>query len=173
MMDWRSALISQAASDYQVALLLKTTRNLPLCHTLHYLQMSLEKFARGLMSPPGSMAEPPHSHEGAVKLVQFLKYEHPHTQAFRTNLGMGKMQRISYLDGQLTAVQSLERLAPALAKKFGTGINAEYPWSLHHTPGVIHAVLSPVSYDFTSYISPTKLERVFQLVNILVRSYPS
>src|SRR5690606_17241505 len=109
-------------SDYRVAVLLKENQGIPLCHVLHYLQMSLEKFSKGLMTRPGSMDEPAHSHEGATKLVQFLNRKSELTNSFHKNLGMGDAQRRAYLNGLLPEVQFLERIAPALATRNGTGV---------------------------------------------------
>ena len=50
-MDWRTAYLEQAKSDY--AMLLKLNRDeAPLCHRLHYLQMTTEKMAKGFLTRP-------------------------------------------------------------------------------------------------------------------------
>jgi hypothetical protein len=51
-MDWRTAYLTQAKSDY--AMLLKLIREeAPLCHRLHYLQMTTEKMAKGFLTKKG------------------------------------------------------------------------------------------------------------------------
>lgn len=124
-MDWRGAFLLQARSDYLVATLLSSDEGVPLCHTLHYMQMSLEKFSKGIMTPTGSMTEPTRTHRGATQLIQFLKRSGPLSEPFHRQLGMGRAQRTMYLDGLLPLVQFLELMAPALASQKGGGVNPE------------------------------------------------
>lgn len=170
-MDWRSAFLAQAASDYQTAQLLKSSPGVPLCHTLHYLQMSLEKFAKGVMTPPGSATAPSHSHEGATRLVRFLSTRSPFSMPFHRELGMSHSQRLAYLNGLMPQIQFLEQIAPSLATRAGTDVNAEYPWIMPPHDGSPAAVVAPVDYDFTAHLSPTKLEKLLQLLGVFVRSY--
>lgn len=172
-MDWRSAFLAQASSDYQVAALLSENENVPLCHTLHYLQMSLEKFSKGVMTPAGSMSEPAHSHDGATRLIQFLKRISPLTKPFHRVLGMGDVQRKMYLDGLLPEIQFLEQIAPALATRSGTMVNAEYPWLVSASLTVPEYVVAPVHYSFTTITRQSKLPKLLQLVGTIVKSYPS
>lgn len=170
-MDWRSAFIDQAISDYKVAVLLKENPGVPLCHVLHYLQMSLEKFSKGLMTPPGSMVEPAHSHEGATRLIRFLKTRSPLTKPFHRNLDMGDSQRASYLDGLLPEVQFLEQIAPSLATRSGTRVNAEYPWLVPASLEKAEHVIAPAKYTFTGLPRRTKLEKLLQLIGTIAQSY--
>jgi hypothetical protein len=92
-MDWRTAFLVQARSDYEVAVRLLRTPDVPLCHSLHYLQMTLEKLAKGMRAQPGSLAEPPHTHAGATKLVQMVKHASPISAEFHRVLG--KLQSVA------------------------------------------------------------------------------
>ena len=68
-MDWRTAYLEQAKSDY--AMLLKLNQEeAPLCHRLHYLQMTTEKMAKGFLTPKGG-ARYPKTHNALV--VNFVK----------------------------------------------------------------------------------------------------
>jgi hypothetical protein len=171
-MDWRSAFIAQAASDYHVAALLKEKPGVPLCHVLHYMQMSLEKFSKGLMTPPGSMVEPTHSHHGPAALIHFLNRQSPLTKAFHRELAMNHGQRNSYLIGLLPEVQFLEQITPAIANRAGTLVNAEYPWLLPARPPLPEEVVAPVHYPFSS-LRRTKLPKLLQLIGTITRSYSS
>lgn len=52
--DWRSSYLTQAKADYAIFRLLEK-ENSPLCHRLHYLQMTTEKLAKGLLTPVGGV----------------------------------------------------------------------------------------------------------------------
>lgn len=172
-MDWRSAFLVQATSDYQVAVLLSESENVPLCHTLHYLQMSLEKLSKGIMAIQGSMDEPPHSHAGATRLIQYLKQKNPITKPFHQNLSMAKAQREMYIKELLPTIQFIEQIAPALATNSGTKVNAEYPWPSPSASGKIENIIAPINYEFTAICTKTKLPKLLQLIGTIVKSYPA
>jgi len=134
--------------------------------------MALEKFAKGVGTLPGFMTRPSYSHAGATKLIRSLKMGGPLTSDFHRALGMNKEQREKYLDGLPPAVDSLERLAPALA----IGVNAEYPWLAPATPSLPERVVAPVHHSFTDIPGLSKLPKLpklIQLVGTIARSFPA
>lgn len=164
MSDWRDAFIAQARSDFQVADQLSRRGDVPVCHVIHYLQMTLEKLAKGMSSRPGSAAPPPHSHHGAARFVRQMMKKGPLSKDFHRGLGMGDAQRRAYLEGLLPSIQLIEDMAPAVANRRDAGVNAEYPW-----PVAGGVVVAPVQHDFAS-IPSTKLRKVRQLLRVLLRS---
>ena len=52
--DWRSAYFQQAHSDYRLFQKIAIQEDVPLCHKLHYLQMTTEKMAKGFLTPKGA-----------------------------------------------------------------------------------------------------------------------
>ena len=95
--DLRSGFLAQATSDAIVAEHFLSWANFPLCHALHYLQMALEKFAKGVQIPPGSLEHPSFSHQGASRLFNLLKNDHAHLVEYQKRLGMRKSQRATYI----------------------------------------------------------------------------
>ncbi len=51
-MDWRSALMVQARSDFEMLNFLRF-HNAPFCHQLHFLQMATEKLGKAFATAPG------------------------------------------------------------------------------------------------------------------------
>lgn len=172
IVDWRTQFLRQAASDFKVAeLLIFREPGTPLCHALHYLQMAVEKLAKGIATPPGSMEAPPLTHLGAVALLQTLKKGGPRTAVFHRDLSMGNAQRGAYLDSLLPLLQSLEDIAPAIANS-RSGVNAEYPWLSPPSTDDGPRVVAPIDYGFTAEFPRQKLKKAFQLVRTILECYP-
>ncbi len=55
-MDWRTANLTQARSDFEMLQTL-SRQQAPPCHQLHYLQMSTEKLAKGFSTPPMGLSQ--------------------------------------------------------------------------------------------------------------------
>ena len=71
-----SAFIAQAKSDWEVYELLGGAEAIPVCHSLHYLQMTCEKMAKAyrLRDSPESLDEITSHHTGFRKFVHaFLR----------------------------------------------------------------------------------------------------
>ncbi len=66
--DWRTAFLKQAPSDFDV-LQTMIRDDFPLCHRLHYLQMTTEKLAKGQMILAGG-ARLSNSHNAFVRFIQ-------------------------------------------------------------------------------------------------------
>lgn len=164
-MDWRSAFIDQARSDFEIADLLARTEGVPRCHLLHYLQMSLEKLSKGMVMLPGEMIPPQRTHAGPSELIQFMSRSSPLTSEFHRTLRMNSIQRRAYLRGILPAIQLIERLAPALS----AGPNAEYPWLTPTNSQAAESVIAPVHYPFGNIPEPVII-KVMDLMRTLLQS---
>ena len=135
-MDWRTAYLKQAKSDY--AMLLKLNREeAPFCHRLHYLQMTTEKMAKGFLTPKGGTRYPK-THDAFVKFVS-LAGSLPN---FRTASRFTNVRQFAaYTAGLLDVAQKVEDLSP----DGGDHPNPEYPWEIN---GMI---VLPSEYPFADF----------------------
>lgn len=149
-MDWRTAYLTQAKSDY--AMLLKLIREeAPLCHRLHYLQMTTEKMAKGFLTNKGGPRYAK-THDAFVKFVrlaggrpEFLAASH-FTQA-------GSFA--AYVASLLDTAQNVENLSP----DGGDHANPEYPWEEQG------AILSPTQYAFNDLVLENpKMVKLLQFI---------
>ena len=132
-MDWRTAYLEQAKSDY--AMLLKLNQEeAPLCHRLHYLQMTTEKMAKGFLTPRGG-ARYPKTHNA---LVAFLKLAEKRPDFRRASKFTSASQFTAYTASLFDIAQKVEDLSP----DGGDHPNPEYPWE---SQGVI---VLPSEYPF-------------------------
>ena len=150
--DWRSLYLRQAQSDYAVLRLLLDTPNVPLCQKLHYLQMTTEKLAKGLMTEPGAPSYK-RTHNAFVDFMRVI----------RTRKGVQKVCGFtnvrafaSFIDSLLPLAQEIEDLSP-------DGIshpNPEYPWDDENGP------ISPLDYPFASlrFTANPKMSRMILFV---------
>ena len=76
-LDWRTAYFQQAKSDYEMLLKLLSEEDIPPCQSLHYLQMTTEKLAKGLLTRPGGSHYP--KVVAQLRLIA-LKGEHPRSE---------------------------------------------------------------------------------------------
>ena len=156
-MDWRTALLKQARSDYELLNFLRLG-DAPLCHQLHYLQMATEKLAKGFTTPRGG-PPPPRVHRAFVRFVQSVRGD-PQLQR-ACNCGPGQVD--AYIASLLPLARLIEDLAPAVANN---GPNPEYPWP---TPD---GVTAPVGYPFPALQFNSRnlinmltfLDRCFQII---------
>ncbi|MGI4789562.1 MAG: hypothetical protein ACRYFS_12005 [Janthinobacterium lividum] len=118
-MDWRTAYLEQAKSDY--AMLLKLIREeAPQCHRLHYLQMTTEKMAKGFLTQPGGVRYPK-THDA---LVTFIKLSAKRPDIRRVSRFTNANQFAAYAASLLNIAQKVEDLSP----EGGDHPNPEYPW---------------------------------------------
>ena len=120
--DWARAYYVQARSDWAAYGRLQRT-DLPACHRLHYLQMTLEKLGKAFLIHAGRLdPEQVTSHKAFTTYLQTARYDRPLAAA----LGL-RNRRHSYQSFKnLSAVaRAVEGLQPQLAQK---GPNVEYPW---------------------------------------------
>jgi hypothetical protein len=102
----------------------------PVCHSLHYLQMSTEKLAKAYFKTL------PKKHLGLVKLLTAL----PTNAKAVAPLGFASLADLDTWVTSVAAVgDAVEKLAPACA---GVGPNPEYPWP----PGA--ETTAPVDHPF-------------------------
>ncbi len=132
-MNWRTAYLTQAKSDY--AMLLKLIREeAPLCHRLHYLQMTTEKMAKGFLT---NRNDPRYekTHDAFVKFVRISKSRPEFRAASRFTQAR---QFAKYVDSFANTAQKVEDLSP----EGDDHPNPEYPWEEN---GII---LLPTEYAF-------------------------
>ncbi len=155
--DWRSALLVQARSDFEMLVFLRRHQQ-PFCHQLHFLQMATEKLGKGFATAPGG-SQPPKVHRA---FVGFLRSVRGNLQLRRAcNCGAGQLD--AYIAALLPLARLIEDLAPSNASD---GPNPEYPWREQKR------IVAPADYDFKSLqfderrmVNMLKfLERCFQIV---------
>lgn len=134
--DWRTAYFQQAKSDYGMLLKLLKEDNVPLCHSLHYLQMTTEKLAKGFRTPPGG-PRPAKVHDAFTNFVKKYARLDPNLQRACgfTNVA----QYSKYLEGLRDLAQKVEDLSP----EGDDHPNPEYPWE---QGGLIFV---PMAYPFS------------------------
>ena len=134
-MDWRTAYLQQARSDYELLLRLLQDNDVPLCHQLHYLQMTTEKLAKGFFARPGG-PRPPKTHDAFARFVKKYARLDPTLQQA---CGIGNMsQYAEYLEGLREIAQKIENLSP----EGDDHPNPEYPWEQGG------GILLPLTYPF-------------------------
>jgi hypothetical protein len=117
--DWNHAFLKQAKSEVAILEILLERKDLERCHSLHYIQMVLEKLAKGLRS---SDEKPAASHQA---LLGFIRSAHMST-VLRRAFGFQSIRRFKvYLDSLLPIAYEIEKLAP---KGNIDKPNPEYPW---------------------------------------------
>ena len=134
--DWRSAFRMQAKSDYAMLLQLNK-QGAPLCHQLHYLQMTTEKLAKSFLTPPGSTTYK-RTHKAFEEFVKVVKGR----SDFRKACGFeGRSDNFkAYINSLLSLAGNIESLSP----EGEDHPNPEYPWM---AGGIIY---SPTEYPFTN-----------------------
>jgi hypothetical protein len=158
-MTWRSAFLQQARSDNAIRRLLNREKA-AYSHQLHYLQMTAEKLAKGVMTPENSMDGPRVSHAALVRALQILRIR----PDIRRQLQFASAAAFgSYIDSILPIAHRIERLAPNLAGK--TRPNPEYPWK----PRSNAEVFAPCDYAFADFRpSNVSIVRLVQLIESLL-----
>lgn len=132
-MDWRTAYLEQAKSDYAMLLEL-INEQAPLCHRLHYLQMTTEKMAKGFLTPKGG-ARYPKTHNAFAKFVS-LAASLPNVRT--ASRFTAARQFTAYTASLLDLAQKIEDLSPDGRDH----PSPEYPWE---AKGVI---ILPSEYPF-------------------------
>ena len=140
-MNWRRAFLRQAASDEAVRRLLDRA-GVERCHRLHYLQMVVEKLAKGLLTKAGDPDPPPPTHQAFVRLLQVAK----NRPDVRHHLGyVDTASYLAFINSLLPLAAQIEALAPSAA---GMGRpNPEYPWR----DPVTTIVIAPADHPFLEF----------------------
>ncbi len=150
-MDWRTAYLTQAKSDY--AILLKLIREeAPLCHRLHYLQMTTEKMAKGFLTNKGG-SRYAKTHDAFVKFVRLAggRLEFRAASHF-TQAGLFA----AYVTSLLNTAQNVENLSP----DGGDHPNPEYPWEVKGT------ILLPTEYAFSGLeLESPKMVKLLEFID--------
>lgn len=148
-MTWKQAFRKQAKSDYDVFRLLNNNQNLPVCHSLHYLQMTMEKIAKSFFCD-NSNNRPAATHHFAERLVNTLRTN----VGFRNYCGFqnSKDSYSSWLQSMYPLTHDIEMLAPGWRHPNVEFLpnecklpNSEYPWMPKD-----NEIIAPVDYDFSN-----------------------
>jgi hypothetical protein len=144
----------QARSDYRMFNELRH-HSVPICHILHYLQMSAEKLAKAYFWRTGN---PRISHAVLLKFFRAIKSNDRVRAAFRCG------QRDAWkamIDGISQVAFTVERLAPDLS---GDGPNPEYPW-----PPAL-PTMAPAEFTFPLWTGPgadAPMRKFLQFLDVL------
>lgn len=151
--DWRSATLLQARSDYDMLRRLLDDSEVPLCHVLHYLQMTTEKLAKAYLTPPGGERYPK-THDAFANFVNTFKA----SRAFRKELGIPRSEQFRrYIQSLKSLAKKVENLSP----DGGDHPNPEYPW---YDNG---AVIVPSEYPFIDLsLQSPKMVRLLEFIDI-------
>jgi hypothetical protein len=150
-MAWRTAYLRQARSDYEMLASL-LPQNVPLCHKLHYLQMTTEKLAKGFLTPPAG-AEYAHTHDAFLRFVRVAQLR-PEIQVA---CGFKDRKQFSaFIRSLLPVVAAIEDLSPDGA----VHPNPEYPWFANQQ------VHSPLDHPFHE-LNPSspRMIKLLQFIN--------
>lgn len=147
--DWRSSYLEQAKSDYKM---FKSIDQAPLCHSLHYLQMTTEKLAKGFLTQPGG-GRYGKTHDAFVKFLRVAKGR----PEFQAVAGFEQSNRfVAFVDSLLGIGQEIENLSP----DGGDHPNPEYPWEAGGT------IYLPTEYAFPGLVlTNPKMIKLIQFVD--------
>ena len=111
----------QAQSDIAVFDLLQTQADIPVCHSLHYLQMATELLGKAYAWKHGR-PDKPHTHRAFVRFLKDLRTN----RLAQAQLGYeGRNENwLHVIRKSIRLAEAIEDLAPALQD----GPNPEYPW---------------------------------------------
>lgn len=122
---WATAFAAQSQSDWEVYKILSAEPYIPVCHSLHYLQMACEKIAkayrcRDTSAPLDDLLS---RHVGFAKFMSsFLG-----SPSMKKAYGRRNAQRLVLTQVARTLAREIEKLAPAVDRS-AFPENAEYPW---------------------------------------------
>ena len=150
-MDWRTAYLTQAKSDYAMPLKLNREEAL-LCHRLHYLQMATEKLAKGFLTPSGG-ARYPRTHNA---FADFVKIADRRPDLRVASHFTKRSQFAAYIASLLETAKKVESLSPDGEDHS----NPEYPWE---EKGVI---MLPTEYPFADLdLRSRKMVKLLQFID--------
>lgn len=118
-MTWSEGFLRQATSDFDAYKVLSVRKDLPRCHCLHFLQMTVEKLAKSMLCC-GSNTEP----RGTHAVVKAFLSSCAANKSLRERFKMEHQEFNSMLRKLRRVADYIEKLAPALS----ANVNAEYPW---------------------------------------------
>jgi hypothetical protein len=162
-MNWHTAFLVQARSDDEIRRLLNKSQ-VPYAHELHYLQMTWEKLAKGvLLRENGDDLPFKLSHRALVDCLHCVKAD-PRIRRFLRYKDSSSFTR--YINSLIPLAEQIERLAPSLAGT--TQPNPEYPWQ--PLPG--GPVEAPARYGFPQFNpSSWQMKKLDLLLDDLLRFY--
>ena len=155
---WRTAFIAQGESDLKVFHLLRHDAGVEHCHALHYLQMAAEKVAKGL-NCRDEFTRPEETHFALVRWIRHAK-ANPYARLMTLCGVSTRSQFRAYLHGLHGFAETIELLAPAVARQRGKEQNAEYPW----LDAKASTVRYPAVYPFHEVVYNPKYPKFIRFV---------
>lgn len=123
--DWALAYIKQGRSDFEIYQLLSSIPNIPICHLLHYLQMTGEKTAKAYRFRDTDTDEDRLTTEH-VAFSRFMESFLKSPEIKQRYAGKHEqLQEVVKVARKLA--REIEKLAPAVDRETSPA-NAEYPW---------------------------------------------
>ena len=156
---WKTAFLRKGESDFKIYAKLKNQQEIEPCHYLHYLQMAAEKIGKSLTCPNESI-QPPENHYGLTKWLKHAKAGSAHQGLMKICKIKKKADFRAYLQGLIHFALQIECLAPAIAKKHGSGPNAEYPWQDPRS-AIIHI---PADHPFSGILESPKYIKLVRFI---------
>lgn len=157
-LDWRAAYFQQARSDYDMLLKLLKEEDIPLCHCLHYLQMTTEKLAKGFRTRPGAG---PYTKTHTAFATFVRKYAVLNSELQIACRIPNDAQYALYLNGLSDLAKKIEELSP----DGGDHPNPEYPWQQGAE------ILVPVSYPFADLDLYQQTAKMAKLLKFITRCF--
>lgn len=147
--SWKSAFFAQARADFDLLNKLNSSADVPLCHRLHYLQMTTEKLAKGFLTNGKDQPRTVHS-----TFVAFLKVA-DRTPGLKEYCNISRRAQFrSYVHGLMDIGARVENLAP---EGLSQRPNPEYPWlkqSRRKAGKSVETICVPAEYDFPQLERP-------------------
>ena len=123
---WARAFHRQAASDFAAFEALAQT-GLPVCHALHYLQMTTEKLSKAYRLD-GDAGATPENVRGHTQLDAFVRLFFRSPKSVE-RLGLRRQAVMPERRKLVATALKIEKLAPA-GDPLGQPRNTEYPWEV-------------------------------------------
>jgi hypothetical protein len=123
--DWGDAYAQQSASDFRIYEILIALDCIPVCHSLHYLQMACEKIAKAYQFRDQTTSETrlTTSHVAFSKFMDSFISSPKMRQEYKGR----DAQLIRVRQSTRNLAREIEKLAPAVDREHSPS-NAEYPW---------------------------------------------
>lgn len=122
-MNWVQAFARQAESDLDAREVLITDSTLPVCHSLHFLQMACEKLCKASMISTGS--DPAAIQRSHAAIAKHL----PTIVRLYMSLEAGRLPRDNWIIEAIRPLaRKIEPLSPAVKGGGRSPQNCEYPW---------------------------------------------
>ncbi len=145
--QYAQAFYEQAWSDWQAYEALARAKDLPRCHSLHYLQMACEKLGKAyrLRNPRADVDAIVTRHVGFAQFInEFLR-----SPAILAEYEGQRARHNAVCKTSSALAREIEKLAPAIDRTHSPQ-NTEYPWERGNWAEGTGEVLVPSRYSYPS-----------------------